>query len=136
MFARFAVTRDQIDDVVAAFYERIRQHPVLGPIFNDTIAAHGETWPNHEAKIARFWANAILFEREYSGNPMAAHLAVPRIQPQHFSVWLGIFDQTLQDVLPPNLARAWSELAHRIGHGLRSGIEMYRRPESQPPTLR
>ena len=61
--ARFPVSPEQIDQVVAAFYARIRTHPKLGPVF----ASHVTDWPEHEEKIARFWRNAILMERGYDG---------------------------------------------------------------------
>ena len=116
---RFPVTDAQIDAVVAEFYACIRSHPGLGPVF----AAHVTDWPAHEAKIARFWRNAILFERSYDGNPLAVHRAAGDVRPGMFEVWLGLFDSVLRRDLPAETAAAWSELAHRIGRGLRFGME-------------
>ncbi|MCB1332904.1 MAG: group III truncated hemoglobin [Roseivivax sp.] len=115
---RFAVTAEQIDRVVATFYDAVRRHPGLGPVF----AAHVRDWPAHEAKIARFWRNAILFERCYDGNPMAAHLAAGDVRAPMFDVWLGLFDSVLRLELPAETGAAWSALAHRIGRGLRMGV--------------
>ncbi|MGL4310772.1 MAG: group III truncated hemoglobin [Paracoccaceae bacterium] len=115
---RFPVTPEQIDRVVATFYDAIRHHPGLGPVF----AAHVDDWPAHEAKIARFWRNAILMERTYDGNPMRVHMEAGNVQPGMFSVWLGLFDSVLARELPPDTAAAWSALAHRIGAGLRYGL--------------
>jgi hemoglobin len=39
-----------------------------------------------------------------------------------FETWLGLFDAVLKRNLPAELAAAWSELAHRIGRGLRAGV--------------
>lgn len=116
---RFDVTAEEIGRVVARFYAKIRRHPDLGPVF----AAHVGDWPAHEEKIARFWRNAILFERCYDGNPMAAHLAAGDVEPGHFAPWLALFDEVLAELLPEASARAWSALAHRIGRGLRMGVE-------------
>ncbi|MCY1126958.1 group III truncated hemoglobin [Frigidibacter sp. RF13] len=115
---RFPVTPDEIDRVVADFYAAIRVHPGLGPVF----AAHVTDWPAHEEKIARFWRNAILFERSYDGNPMEAHRAAGNVRPGMFSVWLGLFDSVLTRNLAPETAAQWSVLAHRIGAGLRYGV--------------
>lgn len=115
---RFPVTAEQIDLVVAEFYDAIRHHPGLGPVF----AAHVQDWPAHEAKIARFWRNAILFERSYDGNPFAIHRNAGNVRAGMFEIWLGLFDSVLRRNLPPDLAAAWSELAHRIGRGLRAGV--------------
>ena len=116
--ARFPITTDQIDRVVAAFYARVRLHPKLGRVF----ATHVADWPAHEAKIAGFWRNAILFERSYDGNPMAVHRNAGNVRPGMFEDWLAVFDAVLVQELPPDSAAAWSALAHRIGRGLRAGV--------------
>lgn len=128
---RFPISEQQIDSVVAEFYGLIRQHPALGPVF----ANHVVDWPEHEAKIARFWKNAILFQRVYDGNPMAAHLQAGDVRPGMFGPWLGLFDAVLERQLPPETAAAWSALAHRIGAGLRYGL-LDEGPRNQPPSLR
>lgn len=117
--ARFEITSDQINAVVSEFYACIRLHPGLGPVF----AAHVKDWPKHEEKISRFWRNAILYERSYDGNPMLAHMAAGDVRAPMFDVWLGLFDSVLRRELPEKTAEAWSALAHRIGRGLRMGVE-------------
>lgn len=129
---RFAVSPEQIDRVVAVFYAAIRRHEVLGPVF----ANHVHDWPEHEAKIARFWRNAILYERGYDGNPMMAHMRAGDVRALHFPTWLALFDETLRRTLPPEPAEAWSVLAHRIGSGLRMGVEDLRERRAAPPVLR
>ena len=129
---RFDITPDQIDRVVAVFYAAIRRHEVLGPIF----AGHVTDWPEHEEKIARFWRNAILFERSYDGNPMRAHMQAGDVRAQHFAPWLMLFDETLRRTLPEDTAAGWSALAHRIGAGLRMGVEDLRERRAGAPILR
>lgn len=126
--ARFDITPEQIDRVMVAFYAGIRRHPELGPIF----AAHVSDWPEHEAKIARFWKNAILGERQYDGNPMQAHLAAGDVRVAHFAPWLALFDETLARTLPAQPAAAWSALAHRIGDSLSMGLTLYAKSDSAP----
>ena len=127
---RFDITDDQIAAVVHEFYAVIREHPGLGPVF----AAHVHDWPAHEDKIIRFWRNAILHERSYSGNPLLVHRAAGNVRPGMFDAWLGLFDSVLRRELPPATAEAWSALAHRIGRGLRYGLVDH--PTSgQPPRL-
>lgn len=118
---RFPITSGDIDRVVAGFYSAVRAHPGIGPIF----ATHVTDWPAHEAKIASFWRNAILFERGYDGNPMQVHMCAGNVKSAHFGPWLGLFDKVLSDELPEETARAWSHLAHRIGRGLSFGLENY-----------
>lgn len=115
---RVEITASEIDAVVAMFYDAVRHHPGLGPVF----AAHVADWPAHEEKIARFWRNAILHERSYDGNPLAVHRDAGNVRPGMFEVWLGLFESVLKRNLTAEQAQAWSELAHRIGRGLRAGM--------------
>lgn len=129
---RFDLSEDQIDRVVARFYAAIRRHDVLGAVF----ARHVIDWTAHEAKIARFWKKAILFQPGYDGNPMQVHMATTEIQGAHFALWLALFDETLAESLPEPTANAWSALAHRIGRGMRIGVEDARHKPDKPPMLR
>lgn len=128
---RLPVTEVQIAAVVAAFYARVRAHPMLGPVF----AAHVTDWPAHEARIAGFWRNAILQDGSYSGNPLQVHRQAGNVRPGMFDAWLRLFDATLHQELPEETASAWSALAHRIGTGLRYGL-VERSPPGMPPILR
>lgn len=127
---RIPVTPEQIDAVVADFYAFVREHPGLGPVF----ARHVTDWPTHEAKIARFWRNAILHERGYDGNPLAVHRDAGDVRPGMFDPWLGLFDMVLRRNLPPEAAAAWSALAHRIGRSLRASL--VQPSTGGPPDLR
>ena len=131
--ARFDISAAEIDRVVTAFYARIRADDVLGPVFISRLGTSERLWRPHEAKIAAFWRNAILFERAYSGNPMQVHKAVPEIEPAHFALWLSLFDEVLDQELEPATAKSFSALAHRIGRGLRMGIQEARQPKDGPP---
>ena len=119
--SRIDLTPEDIARVVASFYARVRLHPVLGPIF----AGHVRDWPEHEAKIAAFWRNAILQDGSYSGNPLAVHKAAGNVRPGMFVPWLNLFEATLAAELPPEQAEAWKALAHRIGRGLSWGLQDY-----------
>lgn len=133
MLARFDITPEQIDRVVAVFYAAVRRHEDLGPVF----AAHVSDWPTHEARIASFWKGAILYQPGFDGSPMRAHMQAGNVMPAHFTAWLALFDESLRRCLPQPTATAWSALAHRIGRGLRMGVEDVQRiHESGPPILR
>ena len=44
---RVNVTPDEIAQVVAAFYGRVRQHPVLVPIFFGILSRDATLWREH-----------------------------------------------------------------------------------------
>ena len=129
---RFDITGAEIDRMMTAFYSRIRTHDVLGPIFGKYIT----DWDAHEAKIAAFWRNAILFERGYNGRPQQVHMQRPEVMGEHFPIWLDLFEETAHEVLTPLQAESWNALARRIGDGMRMGIEQVRAAPDAVPVLR
>ncbi len=131
----FDIHPEQIDQTLKIFYARIRTHPELGPIFNEHVGTSDAEWDRHIALISRFWRGAILREPGYDGNPMRAHMQAGNVHPDHFAPWLDLFETVVTDTLPPECARPWIALAHRIGRGLRLGIQDMHRPAAMPPNL-
>ncbi|OIP85965.1 MAG: hypothetical protein AUK37_03440 [Rhodobacterales bacterium CG2_30_65_12] len=133
---KFPMTADEIDRLVAAFYQRIRAHATLGPVFARAIAPDdGPEWRAHEAKIAAFWRNAVGLDRGYDGNPMRVHVENPQVMPGMFSVWLELFGQTARDVLPSETAARITALAERIGDGMRYAVTQRGQTRGVPPRL-
>ena len=107
------------------FYADVRQHRVLGPIFN----AHIPDWPAHLVKIGEFWARQTGGPSRYGGGFGAAHLPLG-IGPEHLEHWLALWDFNCRRHLAEPEARELSALAHRIGEQLlritsgRSGLAL------------
>jgi hemoglobin len=101
---------DGILKLIRPFYADVRQHAVLGPIFN----AHIQNWPAHFEKIAEFWARQMGGPSRYPGGFGAAHLQLG-IGAEHLAHWLTLWDFNCQRNLPAAEATEASELAHRIG---------------------
>ena len=133
---RVNVTRGQIAQLVAKFYAKVREPPVLGPVFFAIISRDDKLWRDPESKITDFWCNVLLNERRYVGNPMLVHTVISDLKPHHFAIWLGIFDQTLTQTLSVRDAPDWSFFAHCIGRGLRLGVDAARKRPYGPPNLR
>ncbi|MEZ5981005.1 MAG: group III truncated hemoglobin [Parvularculaceae bacterium] len=110
------ITEDYISTLVDTFYDRIRAHALIGPIFDDAI---GDTWPPHLAKMKQFWRSVALNSGEYSGKPVPAHQKLAAVQPWHFNIWLALFRQTLEDTAPSKEAASYfMERAERIAQSL------------------
>ncbi|MDJ0684640.1 MAG: group III truncated hemoglobin [Alphaproteobacteria bacterium] len=102
--------------LVETFYGRIRGHALLGPIFVNAI---GDDWRHHLEKMKSFWASVALSAGRYSGKPVPAHRKHTSIQPWHFNIWLGLFEQTLKDTAPtPEAVPFFMERARRIAQSL------------------
>jgi hemoglobin len=116
------VTEEIIDDVVHAFYGRVRKDPALGPIFNGAI----EDWDAHLAKLCDFWSSVLLMSGRFKGAPMAVHARLPNINERHFARWLHIWRETVPEVAPPEAAALFIAKAEMIGQSLQLGIAAQR----------
>lgn len=120
---RGVISEAEIARVVPAFYAKVRQDPMLGPIFNDAIG----DWPEHLEKLQAFWSSVMLASGRYKGQPMPAHVRhEARITPAAFARWLELWAETTSDLLSPEAAAAMQEKAARIAESLALGIQFYR----------
>jgi hemoglobin len=114
------ISEPYIDRLVETFYARVRLHPHLGPIFNESI---GDEWPEHLAKLKRFWTSIALRTGTYRGNPIEVHQAVSAALPEHFPLWLELFEQTLADTAPnEEVCQFFMAHAHRMAARLSSAM--------------
>ena len=114
---------EDIARLVPAFYERVRQDPVLGPIFNGAI----NDWPQHLGKLQDFWSSVMLTTGRYKGQPMVAHVRHEKqMTADNFARWLDLWRQVSSDLLSPAAARAFQEKAERIAESLQLGVQFYR----------
>ena len=129
------IDEPMIDALVEAFYARVRDDRLIGPIF----AARIDDWGPHLAQMKLFWSSVALSTGVYQGRPMPKHLPLP-IDARHFDRWLQIFQATARDLCPPVAADHFIVRARRIAESLELGVanangvligpgERYRRPE-------
>lgn len=106
--------RDAIRRMVDAFYARVRDDEMLGPVFEAHVQGR---WPEHLAKMVDFWSAALLRQPGYAGNPRAVHARL-EIGPAHFRRWLRLFETTLGELFEPELAGAIQARAQMMAGGL------------------
>lgn len=87
--------RAEIEQLVNAFYERVRSDELLGFIF-DRVAQIN--WETHLPKMYAFWETVLFRTGGFTGNPVAVHA---RLVPQtemgraQFDRWLAVFEGTV-----------------------------------------
>ena len=89
------MNESDIGRLVDSFYAKVREDDMLGPIFADAI---GDGWDLHLATMRTFWCSVMLGSASYKGNPMAAHLRLPRLTALHFERWLQLWRETAAEV--------------------------------------
>lgn len=120
--AAVGLTEDMIATQVRTFYGRVRQDPVLGPLFDAAV----EDWDEHLSKLCDFWSSVLLATGRFRGSPMAAHARRPAIRDEHFPLWLALFERTAREVCPPAIAELFVEKSRMIGRSLALGLAVSR----------
>jgi hemoglobin len=115
--AETSIDEAMIDTLVRAFYARVREDEVIGPVFESRI----KDWEPHLTRMCEFWSSVALMTGRYHGQPMAKHLPLP-IDAAHFDRWLKLFEATAQEVCPPAAAAHFIDRARRIAESLEMGI--------------
>lgn len=117
------ITEDMLATLVPAFYGRVRQDPLIGPLFNAAV----DDWDEHLGKLTAFWSSVMLTSGRYKGSPMAAHLRhADAIRPEMFERWLAIWAETTSDLVPGAAAQTLQERAGRIAESLQLGLAFRR----------
>lgn len=116
-----------LTEVVDRFYCKVRQDPLIGPVFGGAI----EDWPHHLEKLSDFWSSVMLSSGRYKGNPVAQHLKhVGEIEPDMFARWLDLWRKTTSEICSAEGAAALQEKAERIAESLQLAIRF--RPGEKP----
>jgi hemoglobin len=112
MLPNGSLSEPALRQLVDVFYARIRQDELLAPIFHNAI---GDRWPEHLETLTRFWCSVMLAAGTYKGNPMAAHLKLPRLGLVHLDRWLTIWRATTSELLPAPAAHQLQSKAAMMG---------------------
>ena len=112
-----------ISSLVERFYETIRAHTTLGPIFAKRV----DEWPIHLGRMKAFWKSIAIESGHFHGNPMLKHIAIGEIERTHFSEWLSLWSTAVSDVVQNDkAAEFFNNRAIRIAESLSMGIELHR----------
>lgn len=99
------------------FYSDVRQHSLIGPIFNREV----KDWPEHLKTIGSFWARITGGPSDYSGRMPAKHIPLG-INASHFEAWLQLWHFNCAAHLPKIEAQEMISLAQEIGQRLKGII--------------
>jgi hemoglobin len=115
------IDEPMIERLVRAFYTKVREDELIGPVF----AARIRDWEPHLQQMFAFWSSVMLTSGRYRGNPMMKHMPLP-IDQQHFGRWLELFEETAYELCPPAAAALFVDRAHRIAESLMMNLERFR----------
>lgn len=119
------ISEESLKALVDAFYAKVREDALIGPVFNRAIAE----WPEHLEKLHAFWSSVMLTSGRYKGRPLPAHVKhADEIDARAFERWLAIWKDTTEELLDPESAAALQQKAAKIAESLALGIQFSRDP--------
>jgi hemoglobin len=113
--------RKDIEKLVNAFYDTVKNDAVIGYLFTDVAKVN---WEEHLPKMYNFWENILFFTANYEGNPMTRHKELHQKSPMskvHFQQWNAIFTQTVDKLFEGKKAEEIKNRALNI-----SDVMMYK----------
>jgi len=90
--------RKDIEQMVNAFYEKVKVDPVIGHFFTETIKVN---WERHLPVMYNFWDNALFFSGTYIGKPLQVHKYLSSksaLGKEHFERWNKLFTETVDEL--------------------------------------
>ena len=117
------ITEERLAELVDRFYAKVRQDPLIGPVFERAI----DDWPGHLERLQAFWSSVMLTSGRYKGRPLPAHARHgDAIDAAAFERWLALWKQTTKELIPPPAAAALQDRAGRIAESLQLGLRFAR----------
>ena len=119
-----------IHEVVFAFYAKVPEDPLLGPVFFEII---GEDWSAHIEKVAAFWRYTNGIDRTYHARDfMPAHLKHPQIQATLLPRWLMLFRETVRHACTKEVADHLIDIAERMAVSIEMSFARRSRSVAHP----
>ena len=112
------VNEASIKLMVDSFYAEVRNDEVLGPVFEHAL--HGQ-WDAHMPRMYAFWSTVLLGSGSFQGNVYGKHMALSGVEPEHFRRWLGLFEETVNELFDGAIAEEFLLVARRIASSLQLG---------------
>ncbi len=114
--------------LVDEFYNKVKEDPLLSPIFYAAIQDH---WPKHLEKMYRFWQTVLLEEHTYFGSPFPPHANL-RVNQSHFDRWLALWSEVVDTNFSGKKADEAKWRAEKMAAMFLSKIEYYKNNSSTP----
>ena len=120
-------SREDIEFLVNAFYDKVSKDEKIGFFFNDVAKVD---WSHHLPKMYSFWESLLFGEASYKGNPMAMHFPVNEkvaIEKPHFAHWIKLWTETVEENFEGEKAEAAVYKASNIANLMAYKMEVARK---------
>lgn len=132
--AEIAAAEQAIVNCVRQFYAKGMDDTLLGPVFKSIRGLE-----HHLERIQDFWSHSLLGTTRYSGPAFAPHMKL-EVEPEHFTRWMELFEETAHETLSAPLAATAIEKARHMSVCFQTGMFIFTdehgRPQRLPPEAR
>jgi len=107
-------TRADIEQLIIAFYEKVKLDTTIGFIFNEVVKIN---WAHHIPIIVDFWESILLDNPVYKKNAMEVHYDLNKkapLQKEHFESWMHLFATTVDELFEGKIATSAKVRAQSI----------------------
>ena len=93
------------------FYKKAIVDAEIGPFFTNELGDDltSDDWIDHVELLADFWLAKLLDKDTYIGNFIGAHIKLPHIKKESFSIWIELFSVTADEVYTPELSKLFKK---------------------------
>jgi len=85
------VTEENLKVFLKAFYDDVKEDPLIGPVFIGRLGTTDEDWAPHMERVNMFWCSVLLQTGQFKGKMIPIHNQIPGLEIQHFKRWMEIF---------------------------------------------
>lgn len=118
--------RQDIEQLIDAFYSKVRQDDMIGFIFNTII---GDDWSHHLPVMYNFWDMVLFSKPGYAGSPVRVHTDIDkkiRFEKAHFDRWLQLWNETIDSMYTGEYADMAKNKASLMANLIHMKVEMSR----------
>ena len=112
--------REEVIELVDAFYDKVNQDELLSPIFNQLVQVN---WEAHLPKMYNFWDSLLFGTQTYKGKPFDHHRPL-QLLASHFDRWVALFNETLDERFTGEKAEEAREKAVNIAGVFKFKMQM------------
>jgi hemoglobin len=128
-------TRDDCERLVRAFYGRAFADEIIGWLFTDVAKLDLEA---HVPRITSFWETVLLGAQSYAGGAFRPHAllhAKAGLRGGHFTRWVALWSQTVDELFAGPTAEAAKAHAERVAAAFAERVSAHAGPDDGPPVL-
>ena len=110
------VDRGKIEEMVRQFYTTVLKDDLLAPIFIKSLGdnLNNGKWHEHLNTLYKFWDLMMTGKRGYGGDPFPPHAFMGPLNREHFTRWLELFKETVNELFTLEISNKFYAKADRL----------------------